>query len=108
MFGGGEEYMISEIMIFGEVELIGIVVLMGNFYIVFLIVDIEQVFLMILGLVIEKDLRFLEGVNVEFVEIVNEYELYFCVWEWGLGIIQVCGIGVCVVVVVFVLNGVLE
>ncbi|MCY8196304.1 diaminopimelate epimerase, partial [Bacillus spizizenii] len=77
MLGGGEEYTISETMTFGEAELTGTAVSMGNPHIVFPIADIEQAPLTTLGPVIEKDPRFPEGVNVEFVETVNEHELHF-------------------------------
>ncbi|MCY7877105.1 diaminopimelate epimerase [Bacillus spizizenii] len=108
MLGGGEEYTISETMTFGEAELTGTAVSMGNPHIVFPIADIEQAPLTTLGPVIEKDPRFLEGVNVEFVETVNEHELHFRVWERGSGITQACGTGACAAAVASVLNGVSE
>ncbi len=55
---------------------------------------------------IEKDPRFPEGINVEFVETVNEHELHFRVWERGSGITQACGTGACAAAVASVLNGV--
>ncbi|MCY7763641.1 diaminopimelate epimerase [Bacillus spizizenii] len=108
MLGGGEEYTISETMTFGEAELTGTAVSMGNPHIVFPIADIEQAPLTTLGPVIEKDPRFPEGVNVEFVETVNEHELHFRVWERGSGITQACGTGACAAAVASVLNGVSE
>ncbi|MCY7824873.1 diaminopimelate epimerase [Bacillus spizizenii] len=108
MLGGGEEYTINETMTFGEAELTGTAVSMGNPHIVFPIADIEQAPLTTLGPVIEKDPRFPEGVNVEFVETVNEHELHFRVWERGSGITQACGTGACAAAVASVLNGVSE
>lgn len=52
----------------------------------------------------EKDSRFPEGVNVEFVEVVSDHELHFRVWERGSGITQACGTGACAAVVASVLN----
>lgn len=106
MLGGGEEQTINETMTFGEAELKGTAVSMGNPHIVFPIEDIEQAPLTTLGPVIEKDPRFPEGINVEFVETVNEKELHFRVWERGSGITQACGTGACAAAVASVLNGV--
>lgn len=106
MLGGGEEQTINETMTFGEAELKGTAVSMGNPHIVFSVADIEQAPLTTLGPVIEKDPRFPEGVNVEFVETVNEHELHFRVWERGSGITQACGTGACAAAVASVLNGV--
>lgn len=66
--------------------------------------DIEKAPLTTLGPVVEKDARFPEGVNVEFVEIVNDHELHFRVWERGSGVTQACGTGACAAVVASVLN----
>ncbi|NTU27174.1 diaminopimelate epimerase [Bacillus tequilensis] len=106
MLGGGKEHTINETMTFGEAELTGTAVSMGNPHIVFPIADIEQAPLTTLGPVIEKDPRFPEGINVEFVEIVNEHELHFRVWERGSGITQACGTGACAAAVASVLNGI--
>lgn len=57
-----------------------------------------------LGPVIERDSRFPEGVNVEFVEVVSPHELNFRVWERGSGVTQACGTGACAAVVASTLN----
>ena len=36
---------------------------------------------------------FPERVNVEFIEILNEEEMNFRVWERGSGVTQACGTG---------------
>ena len=74
----------------------------------FPVADINQAPLTTLGPVIEKDPRFPEGVNVEFVETVSADELHFRVWERGSGITQACGTGACAAAVASVLNGVSE
>ncbi|WP_026907000.1 diaminopimelate epimerase [Paucisalibacillus globulus] len=77
---------------------------MGNPHAVFFVHDIEEAPLYELGETIEKDLRFPERVNVEFVEVVNENELNFRVWERGSGITEACGTGACAAVVAATLN----
>ncbi|SER78159.1 diaminopimelate epimerase [Gracilibacillus ureilyticus] len=81
---------------------------MGNPHAVFFVDHIEEAPLTTLGPVIEKDSRFPEGVNVEFIEKVNDQEIHFRVWERGSGITQACGTGACASVVASILNGKLE
>ncbi|WP_243387722.1 diaminopimelate epimerase [Bacillus kexueae] len=78
---------------------------MGNPHIIFYVDDIKSAPVTTLGPIVEKDPRFPEGVNVEFVEVVNERELHFRVWERGSGVTQACGTGACAAVVSSVLNG---
>ena len=108
MLGNEEERTINETFVFGETELSGTAVSMGNPHIVFPVADISQAPLTTLGPVIEKDPRFPEGINVEFVETVSADELHFRVWERGSGITQACGTGACAAAVASVLNGVSE
>ncbi|GCD81338.1 diaminopimelate epimerase [Parageobacillus thermoglucosidasius] len=78
---------------------------MGNPHVIFYVDDINQAAVTSLGPIVEKDERFPEGVNVEFVEVVNDHELHFRVWERGSGVTQACGTGACAAVVASVLNG---
>lgn len=78
---------------------------MGNPHVIFYVDDINQAAVTSLGPIVEKDKRFPEGVNVEFVEVVNDHELHFRVWERGSGVTQACGTGACAAVVASVLNG---
>jgi len=78
---------------------------MGNPHAVFYVDDINAAPVTTLGPLVEKDARFPEGVNVEFVEVVNDHELHFRVWERGSGVTQACGTGACAAVVASVLNG---
>nr|WP_102028521.1 diaminopimelate epimerase [Salirhabdus sp. Marseille-P4669] len=78
---------------------------MGNPHAVFFVEDIEEAPLYKLGPIISKDERFPEEVNVEFIELVNEQELNFRVWERGSGVTQACGTGACAAVVAAILNG---
>jgi diaminopimelate epimerase len=78
---------------------------MGNPHCIMYVDDIQQAPVTTLGPVIEKDQRFPESVNVEFVEVVSEEEIHFRVWERGSGVTQACGTGACAAVVASVLNG---
>lgn len=77
---------------------------MGNPHIIFYVNDIETAPVTTLGPIVEKDPRFPEGVNVEFVQVVSEDEIHFRVWERGSGVTQACGTGACAAVVSSVLN----
>jgi diaminopimelate epimerase len=78
---------------------------MGNPHVIFYVDDINKAPVTTLGPIVEKDERFPEGVNVEFIEVVNDQELHFRVWERGSGVTQACGTGACAAVVASVLNG---
>lgn len=78
---------------------------MGNPHIIFYVDDIEKAPVTTLGPFVEKDERFPESVNTEFVQIVKEDEMHFRVWERGSGVTQACGTGACAAVVASVLNG---
>jgi diaminopimelate epimerase len=77
---------------------------MGNPHCIMYVNDINEAPVMTLGPKIEKDPRFPESVNVEFVQVVNEREIHFRVWERGSGVTQACGTGACAAVVASVLN----
>jgi diaminopimelate epimerase len=104
MTGEEAEQVVAEKVEFqGELyEMTG--VSMGNPHAVFYVDDINQAPVTTLGPIVEKDARFPEGINVEFVEVVNDHELHFRVWERGSGVTQACGTGACAAVVASVLN----
>jgi len=77
---------------------------MGNPHIIFYVDDIKTAPVTTLGPIVEKDPRFPEGVNVEFVQVVSDDEIHFRVWERGSGVTQACGTGACAAVVSSVLN----
>lgn len=77
---------------------------MGNPHVVTIVDTIEEAPLTTLGPIMEKDERFPEGVNAEFIEVVSEEELHFRVWERGSGITEACGTGACAAVVAATLN----
>lgn len=77
---------------------------MGNPHAVFFVPTIDQSPHLILGPKIEKDPRFPEGVNVEFIAVRNPTTIDFRVWERGSGATQACGTGACAAVVAAILN----
>lgn len=66
-------------------------------------IDIEKI-----GKKIEKDPMFTDGVNVEFVRVVNSRDLRVRVWERGNGATLACGTGACAAVVAAVEKGVCD
>lgn len=105
MIGEEADKVVEETFIVNENELSLTGISMGNPHAVFFVKDIEQAPVTTLGPIIEKDTRFPEGINVEFVEVVSTHELHFRVWERGSGVTQACGTGACAAVVAAVLNG---
>lgn len=85
-----------------ELQMTG--VSMGNPHAVFFIDDIEKAPVLTVGPTLEKHENFPEGVNVEFVEVVDCKEMHFRVWERGSGVTQACGTGACAAVVAAVLT----
>lgn len=104
MLGGESGRVVDEDFAVEDAQMNVTAVSMGNPHAVFFVDDIQRVPLYELGPVIEKDARFPEEVNVEFVEVVSETELNFRVWERGSGVTQACGTGACAAVVAAVLN----
>ncbi|KAA0545368.1 diaminopimelate epimerase [Bacillus sp. BGMRC 2118] len=105
MLGNQAEQVVNEpFMINGESYPIT-AVSMGNPHCIMYVDNINEAPVTTLGPQIEKDERFPESVNVEFVEVVSSNELHFRVWERGSGITQACGTGACAAVVASVLNG---
>jgi diaminopimelate epimerase len=87
----------------GHYDAVGIS--MGNPHIVMFVDDIHNAPVAELGPRIEEHEAFPNGVNVEFIRVVNERELDFRVWERGSGITYACGTGACAAVVAAILKG---
>ena len=77
----------------------------GNPHAVIFVPDAEKEAVGVLGPVIEKDSRFPDGVNVEFVEVKDKNTLRMRVWERGSGITMACGTGACASVAAAVKKG---
>lgn len=70
---------------------------MGNPHVVVLCEDPRKLDLEKIGPVMEKDPRFPEGVNTEFVSLEGDNEVRMRVWERGSGETLACGTGACAV-----------
>ncbi|MBQ8515074.1 MAG: diaminopimelate epimerase [Ruminococcus sp.] len=68
---------------------------MGNPHAVIFVPDAETAALEKIGPAIEKHEAFPGGVNVEFVQVIDESTLRMRVWERGSGITMACGTGAC-------------
>jgi diaminopimelate epimerase len=71
----------------------------GNPHAVLFVDDIEKAPLTTLGSMIEHHKAFPDGVNVEFVQVLENGELCMRVWERGSGVTMACGTGACAVAV---------
>lgn len=78
---------------------------MGNPHSVVFCKDIEHLDLPKIGAAFNESELFPEGVNVEFVHVVNSNTLAMRVWERGSGETLACGTGACAAVAAAVLNG---
>ncbi|MBR4954956.1 MAG: diaminopimelate epimerase [Clostridia bacterium] len=65
----------------------------GNPHCVTFVPDVMSVPLDTLGVQVEKHPRFPDGVNAEFVQVIDEHTLRMRVWERGSGITMACGTG---------------
>ncbi len=68
---------------------------MGNPHAVVFVSNADNVPLDIVGPKIEKHPAFPDGVNVEFIHVINPSEIRMRVWERGSGITWACGTGSC-------------
>lgn len=78
---------------------------MGNPHCVVYVPDTASLNLPLLGGAMEHSRWFPEGVNTEFIQILDETHLKMRVWERGSGETMACGTGACAAVVASVLNG---
>ena len=75
----------------------GTAVSMGNPHFVVFVKDVDSLDLPVLGPQFEHHKLFPEGVNTEFVQIIDENTVKFRVWERGSGETLACGTGACAV-----------
>ena len=108
MLGEGETPFIRENFLYNNHRYAFTAVSMGNPHAVIFVDDVEKAPLTTLGPVLETHEMFPERVNVEFIEILNDDEMNFRVWERGSGVTQACGTGACAAVVAAILNGKME
>ena len=68
---------------------------MGNPHAVNFVEDIEKAPLRSIGPKLEHHSAFPEGVNAEFVQVIDNSTLRMRVWERGSGVTMACGTGAC-------------
>jgi diaminopimelate epimerase len=105
MLGKADDTVIQEPFAISGYTLHLTAVSMGNPHAVFFVPDLSNNPHMTLGPQIEKDPRFPDKVNVEFVSIESTVSLHCRVRERGSGVTQACGTGACAVAVAAILNG---
>lgn len=77
----------------------GTAISMGNPHFVIFVKDVDNYPVTELGPRIEHHPLFPEGVNVEFVQVIDKNTVKFRVWERGSGETMACGTGACAVCV---------
>ena len=83
----------------------GTAISMGNPHFVTFVDDVDALKLEELGPLFEHHKLFPEGVNTEFVQVIDKNTVKFRVWERGSGETWACGTGTCASAVAAVLNG---
>jgi diaminopimelate epimerase len=104
MLGADVSSVVSEPIDVGGCSFRVTCVSMGNPHAVIFVSDADGVDVAGVGPFIEQHELFPEKTNVEFVEVLNDEEILFRVWERGTGITLACGTGACAAVVAAVLN----
>jgi len=79
---------------------------MGNPHCIIFTKNIDEICIENIGKLFEHHKLFPEGINTEFVEVIDENTLKMRVWERGSGETLACGTGSCAVAVAAVLNGI--
>jgi diaminopimelate epimerase len=77
---------------------------MGNPHCIIFVNDVQSIPIDEIGPKIENHPLFPEKTNVEFIQVLNNKELNFRVWERGVGETLACGTGACAALVASVLN----
>ena len=78
---------------------------MGNPHCVVFLPAVDNLDIAKIGPAFEESELFPEGVNVEFVKVLDEHTLKMRVWERGSGETFACGTGACATAVAACLNG---
>ncbi len=99
------EGVINERVMIGSEQYYITCVSMGNPHAVVFCDDVDSLDLKAIGTKFETSPLFPEGVNTEFVEVLDKNNLKMRVWERGSGETLACGTGACASVVAAVENG---
>ncbi len=109
MFGNPDQRAINENLTLNNNKDFKITcVSMGNPHCVIFTENVDNFPVTEIGPVIEKHHLFPEKTNVEFVQVINEHEINFRVWERGVGETLACGTGASAAVVAGVLNKIIQ
>lgn len=92
----GKTECFEDISVLADGKQIGLTpVSVGNPHAVIFVEDVENEPITVTGPIIEHDENFPDGVNVEFVQVVDDNTLRMRVWERGSGVTMACGTGAC-------------
>jgi len=103
-FVSNQSQVISEAVEIDGRQIMITAVSMGNPHAVIFVDSADRAPVLQLGPMIEKNPRFPEKTNVEFVEVISDNELKMKVWERGVGVTLACGTGACAALVAAHLN----
>ena len=78
-----------------EQEVHCVPVSVGNPHCIVFCEDADEAPLTTIGAALERHEQFPQGVNVEFVQILDRHHIRMRVWERGSGITMACGTGAC-------------
>jgi diaminopimelate epimerase len=99
------EQIVLEPFLIGDHALVVTCVSMGNPHAVIFVEDASDELVLKVGPLIERDPRFPQRINVEFVEVISTTEVRQRTWERGSGETWACGTGASAVCVAGVLAG---
>lgn len=85
-----------------------VAVSVGNPHMVFFVYDAESIDLKSLGAVLTHHPLYVEGANIELVEVLDEHTIRLRVYERGVGITPACGTGAAASVVAAKLRGLVK
>ena len=94
-----KEQFLAEQFSFGNLKLCGSLVALQNPHFVVFVEDLTTTPVRKWGSMIEKHKFFPQGINIEFVQIINRKEVVQRTWERGSGETWACGSGACAVCV---------
>ncbi|CAL4325409.1 Diaminopimelate epimerase [Buchnera aphidicola (Thelaxes suberi)] len=84
------------------------VAFLGNPHCVIIVNDVNNIDIETIGRALNNSSIFLHGVNVEFMEIINDTTIKIRVYERGVGETKSCGSGACAATAVGILNNMLK
>jgi diaminopimelate epimerase len=106
-FVGGSAAVLQKLRIDGEEVAIS-VVSMGNPHAVQVVDNVDRAPVLTEGPRIERDVRFPNGVNAGYMQVIDRANIRLRVWERGAGETLACGTGACASVVTGIRLGLLD